>query len=173
MENVPGNDYQHFEHLHFAVWNMIKPVNFIWIDFGDKCVRCGSKDEATDAVVDEREAIEERKNAFIELISYDSDGNPVLGFDEVDRGKPIDPRYSEYPLSDEDLEAFLCDMSELELLSWRNHFPSMREGLCWRIDVYYNGEEKHMSGQSRFPDKWVEFGKSLGGLVKKAQSQAQ
>ena len=170
MENVPSKDYRSFQHLHFAVWNMVKPINYIWIDFEDGCVRCGTKDEPTDAVKDEIEAIEQRKNAFIELISYDDEGKPLLGFDSADDPYVMDSRCTEYPVSEDDLAAFLCDMHDMELLSWRNHFPSMREGLCWRIDIYYEGGEKHLSGQSRFPEHWVEFGKTLGNLVKKAQS---
>lgn len=168
---ITSQTYAQFTDLHFAVWNMIKPINYIWIDFTSRCVRCGVKDEPTDAVQDERAAIAAAKDSFVELISYDADGKPVLGFDEE---APIieDSNRQTYPCSESDLELFLEELEEVNLLGWKNQFPSLREGLCWRIDCYYGGKEKHMSGQSRFPEQWTLFGKSLNGLVKKAQENA-
>ena len=169
LENTQNSLYQRFSDLHFAVWNMIKPVNYIWVDFDDRCVRCGVKNEPTDAIADERAAAELAKDAFIELISYDEDGSPILGFDD----EAVKKDYAEYPASDEDIAAFLGDMESIDLLGWRNQFPSLREGLCWRIDVYYEGGEKHISGQARFPQEWTAFGKSLNALVKRSQDAAE
>lgn len=170
MESIQSSLYSQFTDLHFAAWNMIKPINYIWIDFVDKCVRCGVKDEPTDAVQDEKAAIEAQKDKFVELISYDGDGKPILSFDES-RAVLEETDYISYPVSSADLALFLEEMEEIGLLGWKNQFPSLREGLCWRIDCYYGDEEKHMSGQSRFPEHWALFGKSLNGLVKKAQEQ--
>lgn len=62
-------------------------------------------------------------------------------------------------------------MEEIKLLDWRNSYPSLNEGLCWRIDVYGRGFEKHMSGQARFPKEWNAFGKSLNALVSLVQAR--
>ncbi|MBQ4312887.1 MAG: hypothetical protein IJC18_01635 [Clostridia bacterium] len=169
MDNNENYQYLDITDLHFAVWNMIKPVNFIWIDFTDKCVRCGSKDEPTDTIKEDIELQEAQKEAFQELISYDEDGLPVLCFDK-EPGRNDDP-YTTYPADDADLLGFLGDMEEIDMLSWRTQYPSLREGLCWRIDVYFNEGEKHFSGQARFPQNWAEFGKSLDGLVKRVQAK--
>ena len=166
MDSLLNNEYSKFTDLHFAVWNMIKPINFIWVDFEEKCVRCGVKDEPNDPVRDELDAAAAKGETFVELISYDESGSPVLGFDESEKKYPFDS----YPASEDDLLAFLCDLQELDILSWRNQFPSLREGLCWRIDIYYHGGEKHMSGQTRFPPDWNEFGKSLNALVDRVQA---
>lgn len=164
MENLANHTYSEITDLHFAVWNMIKPVNFIWVDFADKCVRCGVKDEPDDPIKAEREQNEAMKDEFVELISYDEDGRPVLGFDgEAQKEEP----YASYSADDIQLGEFTDELKRIDLLSWRNQYPSMREGLCWRIDVYYNGGEKHMSGQSRFPAEWASFGKALNLLVEK------
>lgn len=171
MESSKNPAYSGFTDLHFAVWNMIKPVNYIWIDFVDRCVRCGVKDEPTDAIQDERAALEALKDRFVELISYDAEGKPVLSFDD---SRPVleNVDYQSYPTTLSDLELFLDEMEEIDLLGWKEQWPSLREGLCWRIDCYYEGGEKHLSGQSRFPEHWTLFGKSLNGLVKKAQDAA-
>ncbi len=169
LDELLNSEYSKFTHLHFAVWNMIKPINFIWVDFEEKCVKCGVKDEPDDPIQAEREAEAAKGETFVELISYDDDGAPVLGFDEKDSPKP----YDIYPADPDDLVAFLCDLQDLEILSWRNQFPSLREGLCWRIDIYYEGGQKHMSGQTRFPPDWEAFGKSLNALVEKAQQSCE
>ena len=149
---------------------MIKPVNFIWVDFTERVVRCGVKDETTDTIADQRELDEQQKNAFVELIAYDDDGNPILGFDAPIK-KQKEP-WSTYPAEQAELEAFLGDMEEIDLLGWRNSLPSLNEGLCWRIDIYSRtGKEKHMSGQARFPSQWSAFGKSLNALVQKVEAR--
>lgn len=169
MENKPDIKYRDITDLHFAVWNMIKPVNFIWVDINDCCVKCGVKDQTTDTVADQRQFEEQQKNAFVELIAYDDDGNPMLGFDEPIKKQKYP--YSVYKATPEELEAFLGDMEEIELLNWRNSFPSLNEGLCWRIDVYAKTGEKHMSGQARFPKAWSAFGKSLNALVQRVETR--
>ena len=149
---------------------MIKPVNFIWVDVKDRCVKVGTKDEATDTVLDVIAAKEARKDAYVELISYDDAGEPVLNFEE--RIIEYEDGYTTYPASAEDLVIFLSDMEDIGLLDWKN-YPSLREGVCWRIDIHHVGGEKHISGQSRYPQQWAEFCKALNGLVKKVQSDAQ
>jgi len=171
MESSKNSAYSSFTDLHFAVWNMIKPINYIWIDFTDRCVRCGVKNEPTDAVQDERAAIAAQQERFVELISYDADGKPILSFDD---SRPVldNVDYESYPTTEGDIKLFLEEMEEIGLLGWKEQWPSLREGLCWRIDIYYDGGEKHLSGQSRFPEQWNLFGKSLNGLVKKAQESS-
>ncbi|MBP3414320.1 MAG: hypothetical protein J6L81_03865 [Clostridia bacterium] len=170
MDSPLNNEYSKLHHLHFAVWNMIKPINFIWVDFDEQCVRCGVKNEPDDPIAAMREEEAAKDEVFVELISYDDDGMPVLGFDPKESEKP----YTEYPAQSDDLVAFLCDLQELDILSWRNQFPSLREGLCWRIDIYYDEKgEKHMSGQTRFPPDWAAFGKSLNALVEKVQKDSE
>ena len=170
MDNQPGFRYSDITDLHFAVWNMIKPVNFIWVDFAERAVRCGVKDESTDTVADQRALDEQQKNAFVELIAYEDDGTPILGFDSPIR-KQTEP-WSSYRAEIEELDAFLGDMEEIDLLGWRNSLPSLKEGLCWRIDIYAKGgKEKHMSGQARFPAQWSAFGKSLNALVQKVEAR--
>lgn len=169
MDNQSAAMYQQITDLHFAVWNMIKPINFIWVDVTNGCVKCGVKDEPTDTVLDQREFEKEQEQAFVELIAYDDKGEPILGFDEPIR-KSKDP-YSTYPATHSELLAFLGDMEEIKLLDWRNSYPSLNEGLCWRIDVYGRDFEKHMSGQARFPKEWNSFGKSLNALVQLVQSR--
>lgn len=169
MNSVANQQYLQITDLHFAVWNMIKPVNFIWVDVKNRCVRVGSKDEPTDTVQDMIEARAAQKDSFIELISYDSEGKPILNFEENGEDNFEYEGLTTYKAHAEDLVVFLSDMEDIALLDWKN-YPSLREGLCWRIDVHYKGGEKHISGQSRFPEKWAEFGKSLNGLIKKVQS---
>jgi len=168
LNSIANQQYLQITDLHFAVWNMIKPVNFIWVDVKNRCVKVGSKDEATDTVQDIVEAKTAAKEAYIELISYDENGTPILRFDEDSQ---FDDGYTTYKAKAEDLVIFLSDMEDIGLLEWKN-YPSLREGVCWRIDVHYIGGEKHISGQSRFPAQWTEFGKALNGLIKKVQSDS-
>ncbi len=170
MNSVANQQYLQITDIHFAFWNMIKPVNFIWVDVKDRCVKVGSKDEATDTVKDVLDAKEAKKDSYIELISYDSDGEPVLNFDGD--GAEYDDGYTTYKASAEDLVIFLSDMEDIGLLEWKN-YPSLREGVCWRIDIHSVSGEKHFSGQSRYPQQWAEFCKALNGLVKKVQSDAE
>ena len=70
-----------------------------------------------------------------------------------------------------DLLRFLAVLQKIDILSWRSSFPSQREGISWRVDIYSeNGGEKHSSGQARFPAEWAEFGKSISALVQSVQS---
>lgn len=169
MNAIANQQYLQITDLHFAVWNMVKPVNFIWVDVKNRCLKVGTKDEATDTVQDVIDARQAQKDAFIELISYDEEGKPILRFDEDEA--VFEDGYTTYKASAEDLVIFLSDMEDIGLLEWKN-YPSLREGVCWRIDVHYAGGEKHISGQSRFPAQWTEFGKALNGLVRKVQSDA-
>ena len=170
MNSVANKQYLRITDIHFAFWNMIKPVNFIWVDVKDRCVKVGSKDEATDTVQDTLEAQNASKDAFVELISYDAAGEPVLNFEE--KQTEYEDGYTTYKASAEDLVIFLSDMEDIGLLEWKN-YPSLREGVCWRIDIHSVDGEKHISGQSRFPQQWAEFCKALNGLVKKVQSDAE
>lgn len=146
---------------------MTKPVNFIWVDVENRCVKVGSKDEPTDTVQDIIDARAAARDKYIELIFYGEDGAPILNFD--DEAAVFEDGYTTYRARAEDLVIFLSDMQDIDLLGWKN-YPSLREGICWRIDIHYPGGEKHISGQSRFPAQWSEFGKALNGLIKKVQS---
>lgn len=144
---------------------MIKPVNFIWVNFRDRTVRCG----AWDIFGDPKKAAEEfeasRGEDFVELISYDRNGKPVLSFDDVQFNIPG----SCADASPSDLLKFLETLESIDFLNWRPSYPSLREGLCWRIDTYTEDGQKHYSGQSRFPQQWTAFGKALNELVSSVQ----
>jgi len=171
LDSIANQQYLQITDLHFAVWNMIKPVNFIWVDVKNRCVKVGTKDDSTDTVQDIREAKLAAKDAFVELISYDANGVPILHFDDDDEDAGFIDGFTTYRAKADDLVTFLSDMEDIGILDWKN-YPSLREGQCWRIDIYYIGGEKHISGQSRFPAQWAEFGKALTGLINKVKADA-
>lgn len=163
-----GENYAKITDLYFAVWNMYPPINFIWIDFKSGTLKIGERKKETDGVADYAEAVKKASENFIELISYDSTGKPILNFE----GKPSVPEEpcDKYLLDRNDLATFLVDMEDVGLLDWKPQYPSLREGQCWRIDIYMRDGEKHYSGQTRYPERWADFGRSLGGLVNKARN---
>lgn len=85
--------YQQITDLHFAVWNMIKPINFIWVDVANGCVKCGVKDEPTDTVIDQREFDKQQQEALVELIAYDDKASPYSALTSLyaSRRIPIRP----------------------------------------------------------------------------------
>jgi hypothetical protein len=165
LPNSINNEYDKITELYFAVWNMIKPVNFIWVNFRERTVRCGSWGIFDDPKKAAEEFDSNKGEEFVELISYDNNGRPVLSFDEQQFNVP--GSCSEAAAAD--LLHFLETLESIDFLNWRPLYPSLREGLCWRIDTYMEDGQKHYSGQSRFPSQWAAFGKALNELVESVQ----
>ena len=160
-------EYQKITDLYFAVWDMAPPYNYIWVDFAGGRLSKGTKKIDEDPIKTRREAnpidLLDRMD-YVELISYDEQGRAMLGFEQPDSddgGIPANRRY---------LDAFLRDLQDIDILAWREQYPSMRDGLCWRIDIYTEGGEKHMSGQTRFPQEWAAFGRAMAVLIDRVES---
>ena len=161
-----NKEYGRISELFFAVWNVNPPINYIWVDFENKRVMCGQNDEICD-LAGERRNIKTQGGKFVELISYDENGEPILNFDNFSFEE--DAPFVE--ASQADLMKFLSVLQKIDILSWRSSFPSRREGISWRVDIYsQNGSEKHSSGQARFPLEWAEFGRSISALVQSVQN---
>lgn len=160
-----NKEYGRLSELFFAVWNVNPPINYIWVDFEGRRVMCGQNDEICD-LAGERRNLKQQGGKFIELISYDENGEPILNFDNFSFEEEV-------PFIDAnkaDLVKFLEVLQKIDILSWRNNFPSRREGISWRVDIYsQNGSEKHSSGQARFPTEWAEFGRAISALVQSVQ----
>lgn len=161
---IINKEYGKISELFFAVWNVKPPINYIWVDF-DKCkIMCGQNDEICDLAA-ERRNLNNQGGKFVELISYDESGEPILNFDSFsfEQGAPF------IDLNKADALKFLAVLQKIDVLAWRNSFPSKREGISWRVDIYSNnGSEKHSNGQARFPLEWAEFGKAISTLVQSA-----
>lgn len=160
-----NKEYGRISELFFAVWNVNPPINYIWVDFENRRVMCGQNDEICD-LAGERRNLKQQGGKFVELISYNENGEPILNFDNFSFEEEV-------PFIDAnqaDLIKFLEVLQKIDILSWRNSFPSRREGISWRIDIYsQNGSEKHSNGQARFPTEWAEFGRAISALVQSVQ----
>ena len=160
-----NKEYSRISELFFAVWNNNPPINYIWIDFENQQVVGGHHDAICD-LAGERRRLNDQGGKFVELISYDENGKPILHFDNYTFEEDV----PFVKANRADLLRFLAVLQKIDVLSWRNSFPSHREGISWRLDIYsVNGGEKHSSGQARFPVYWAEFGKALGELLQAAQ----
>ena len=103
----------------------------------------------------------------MELISYDENGEAIRNFDNFSFEEEI----PFLKANRADLLKFLGVLQSIDILSWRNSFPSQRDGISWRVDIYsQNGSEKHSSGQARFPAEWAEFGRAISALVQSVQT---
>ena len=161
-----NKEYSRISELFFAVWNVSPPVNYIWVDFANQQVMCGQHDEICD-LAGERKNLREQGGKFVELISYDENGEAIRNFDCFSFEEEI----PFLKANRADLLRFLAVLQKIDILSWRSSFPSQREGISGRVDIYSeNGGEKHSSGQARFPAEWAEFGKSISALVQSVQS---
>ena len=155
-----NKEYGRICELFFAVWNVSPPVNYIWVDFDNQQVMCGQHDDVCD-LAGERRNLRSQGGKFVELISYDENGEAIRNFDS----------FSFEEANRADLLSFLATLQKIDILSWRNTFPSQRDGISWRVDIYSeNGGEKHSTGQARFPAEWAEFGKSISALVQSVQA---
>ena len=168
MATMIKPEYRSITDLYFAVWDMTPPYNYIWVDFAGRRLSKGTKKVDEDPIQTRREAnpIDLLKRMdYVELISYDEQGRAVLGFDKSDA---IDDRG--IPANRKDLDDFLSDLQDIGILDWREQYPSMRDGLCWRIDIYSDDGEKHMSGQTRFPQEWAAFGRAMAILIDRVEA---
>ncbi len=162
-----NKEYSRISELFFAVWNVNPPINYIWVDFANNCLMCGQNDRICD-LAGERRNQRGQGGKFVELISYDKNGEPILNFDSFSS----DDGARFVAASRSDLMKFLATLQKIDILSWRNSFPSRREGISWRVDIYSeNGGQKHSNGQARFPMEWTEFGQSISTLVQSVQSK--
>ena len=161
-----NKEYGRLSELFFAVWNVSPPVNYIWVDFDNQQVMCGQHDEICD-LAGERRNLKAQGGKFVELISYDENGEAIRNFDSFSFEEEIPFLRANRA----DLLNFLAVLQSIDILSWRNSFPSQRDGISWRVDIYsQNGSEKHSSGQARFPTEWAEFGRAISALVQSVQS---
>ena len=159
-----NKEYGRLSELFFAVWNVSPPVNYIWVDFDNQQVMCGQHDEICD-LAGERRNLKAQGGKFVELISYDENGEAIRNFDNFGEELPF------LKANRADLLSFLSVLQQIDILSWRNSFPSQRDGISWRVDIYsQNGSEKHSSGQARFPTEWAEFGRAISALVQSVQA---
>ena len=167
--NAINKEYSRISELFFAVWNVKPPVNIIWVDFDKQLVMCGQHDVICDLAGERRNARTQGAR-FVELISYDENGNAIRNFDNCSFEEEIPFLRA----NKADLLRFLAVLQKIDVLSWRNSFPSQREGISWRLDIYSsNGGEKHTSGQARFPTEWAEFGKAISELVEAVKNDNQ
>ena len=161
-----NKEYSRISELFFAVWNNNPPINYIWIDFENQQVVGGHHDAICD-LAGERRRLNDQGGKFVELISYDENGEAIRNFDAFSFEEEI----PFLKANRADLMRFLGVLQKIDILSWRSSCPSQREGISWRIDIYSgNGSEKHSKGQARFPVEWAEFGKSISMLVQSVQA---
>lgn len=156
-----NEEYSRISELFFAVWNGNPPINYVWVDFENGQVLCGQHDAVCD-LAGERRSIQAQGGRFVELISYDENGEAIRNFDNCcfEENPPFQK------VSRADLIRFLGVLQTIEILSWRNNMPSKREGISWRVDIYSkNNSEKHSKGQARFPKEWTDFGKAVSELL--------
>ena len=173
-------EYANLSDLYFAVWDMIPPYNFVWVDFKGKRLQTGVKKVDEDPIAAINKSVgggfsQTDEQDFVELISYDSEGLPVLNFDGPNRSEK-----GWINAKDICINALLKELQEMDILDWRCQYPSIREGICWRVDIYGSiygssdkGEEKiekHLSGQARFPNDWQRFGKAIAAFVESCQN---
>jgi hypothetical protein len=164
-----NKEYSRISELFFAVWNTSPPINYIWVDFENEKVVGGHHDSVCD-LAGERRNLRNQGGRFVELISYDEKGNAIRNFDNYTFEEDV----PFVKANRADLLRFLAVLQQIDILSWRNSFPSQREGISWRVDIYSsNGSEKHSSGQARFPLNWAEFGRAIGELLQSAQQACQ
>lgn len=168
-----NEEYSRISELFFAVWNAQPPINYIWVDFENSQVMCGQYERVCD-LAGERRSVRSQGGKFVELISYDENGEAIRNFDNCS--------FEEKPpflkANRADLLKFLGQLQSVEILSWRGNLPSKREGISWRIDIYSGSAEanvpahigeKHCKGQARFPKEWTQFGKAISELVQAVQ----
>ena len=161
-----NKEYSRINELFFAVWNVKPPINYIWVDFEAGQVMCGQSDEICD-LAGERRNLKAQGGKFVELISYDENNEAICNFDNY----AFEEEAPFLPANRADMLKFLGILQKIDILSWRNHFPSQRDGISWRVDIYSsNGSEKHSSGQARFPVEWAEFGRGISALVQSVQT---
>ncbi len=161
-----NKEYSRISELFFAVWNVNPPINYIWVDFENEKVMCGQHDEICD-LAGERRSIKAQGGKFVELISYDENGEAIRNFDTYSFEEDV----PFLKANRADLLKFLGVLQSIDILSWRSNFPSQREGISWRVDIYSNNNsEKHSKGQARFPLEWSEFGKAISSVVQSVQA---
>ncbi len=165
MENelVLNREYSQITDLYFAVWEDKGAANYIWVKIADKKLETGVQAVAEDPVAAKLDG--DNKRPFIELITYAEDGTPILNFDRPEDDINSNDCGSDIP--EEVLESFRLSLQKLDILGWRNHFPSNRQGVSWRIDIYKSSGQKHMDGKARFPMEWGAFSKAMSELVEK------
>ena len=165
MENelILNREYSQITDLYFAVWEDKGAANYIWVKVSDKKLETGVQAVAEDPIAAKLDG--SSKKPFIELITYAEDGTPILNFDQSedeliggDQGNTI---------PDDALENFRLALQKLDILGWRNHFPSNRKGVSWRIDIYKTSGQKHMDGKARYPMEWGSFSKAMSEIVEK------
>ncbi len=163
MENelVLNREYSQITDLYFAVWEDKGAANYIWVKVADKKLETGVQAVAEDPVAAKLEG--SARKPFIELITYAEDGTPILNFDQPE-GDLIKGEHGD-TIPDDALENFRLSLQKLDILGWRNHFPSNRKGVSWRIDIYKTSGQKHMDGKARYPMEWGAFSKAMSELV--------
>ncbi|MCL2486484.1 MAG: hypothetical protein FWE86_02650 [Oscillospiraceae bacterium] len=166
-----NGEYTGLTDLYFAVWDMIPPYNYIWIDFKGKRLLTGTKKDNEDPVAAIKNnpsgpnADQDDEEDFVELISYDADGNPVVKFEDPDLAEKGRGKKGWIKAKEADINTLLRELQDMDILGWRNQYPSIRDGICWRVDLYGSPGEKHMSGQARFPAEWHRFGKAVAAFA--------
>ncbi len=163
-ELVLNREYSQITDLYFAVWEDKSAANYIWVKIAEKKLETGVQAVAEDPVAAKLEGA--NKKPFIELITYAEDGTPILNFDQNEEDLIKGERGNDIP--DDALENFRLALQKLDILGWRNHFPSNRKGISWRIDIYKTSGQKHMDGQARYPMEWGAFSKAMSEIVEKS-----
>ncbi len=165
MENelVLNREYSQITDLYFAVWEGKGAANYIWVKVSEGKLETGTQAVAEDPVAAKLDG--NTKKPFIELITYAEDGTPILNFDQSE--DDMINGYNGDDVPSEALEDFRLSLQKLDILGWRNHFPSNRKGISWRIDIYKTSGQKHMDGQARYPMEWGAFSKAMSEIVEK------
>ena len=165
MENelVLNREYSQITDLYFSVWEDKGAANYIWVKIADKKLETGVQAVAEDPIAAKLDG--SNKNPFIELITYAEDGTPILNFDQPE--EDLNNKECGVDIPEEALESFRLALQKFDILSWRNHFPSNRQGVSWRIDIYKTSGQKHMDGKARYPMEWGAFSKAMSEIVEK------
>lgn len=158
-----NREYSQITDLYFAVWEDNGAANYIWVKVADKKLETGVQAVAEDPIAAALDG--DNKKPFIELISYAADGTPILNFDGSEDDNENGTLGDDIP--EDVLDAFRLSLQKIDILGWRNHFPSNRKGVSWRIDIYKTSGQKHMDGKARFPSEWGAFSKAMSELVEK------
>ena len=115
-----NKEYGRISELFFAVWNVSPPVNYIWVDFENEQVMCGQHDNTCD-LAGERRNLRSQGGKFVELISYDENGEAIRNFDSYSFEEEI----PFLKANRADLLSFLSVLQKIDILSWRNSLKQL------------------------------------------------
>lgn len=167
LEFEINREYGRITDLYFAIWEENQTANYVWVKIEKRKLERGTQPVAEDPIEKKLEG-DDTSGKFIELISYAEDGTPILNFDEPKEDDGDTEAGT--PIKEEVIGKFIEKLQKMDILSWRNHFPSNRKGINWRIDIYSTTGQKHMDGQARFPIEWSSFTRSMTELVEATET---